>query len=107
MCLTTDGGAVAECFRPTLLVPRIAHHIPQITTLPHSLLLYATHLTRVHIAAGRTLVALRPVSCFTLNSRPAAALYGECHLYYCYYYYEYYYYTSTVIAITSTVIALR
>ena len=48
----------------------------KVSTLPHTLLSYATHLTRLHIEAGRTLVALRPYSCFSLNSRAAAPLYG-------------------------------
>ena len=60
------------CFQLALTTPQAR----KVSTLPHTLLSYATHLTRLHIEAGRTLVALRPYSCFSLNSRAAAPLYG-------------------------------
>lgn len=48
----------------------------KVQTLPHSMLLYATHLTRLHLEAGREIVSLRAHSCFSLNSRAPSPLFG-------------------------------
>ncbi|KAL1524844.1 hypothetical protein AB1Y20_019724 [Prymnesium parvum] len=48
----------------------------KVATLPHTLLRYAAHLTRLHLEANRSLVALRASSCFSLNARAAAPLYA-------------------------------
>lgn len=43
---------------------------------PHAFLLWATHLAWLHMAAGRNLTSLHAHSCFSLNGRPHASLYG-------------------------------
>jgi hypothetical protein len=48
----------------------------KISDRPHAFLLWATHLTWLHMAAGRNLTSLHARSCFSLNSRPRAPLYG-------------------------------
>eukprot|EP00965_Chrysotila_dentata_P160819 5310857-Pleurochrysis_carterae.AAC.2 len=48
----------------------------QIEVRPHALLLYTAAFARIHMMAGRNLTAIRPLSCFSLNGRPSAPLYG-------------------------------
>jgi len=48
----------------------------KVTTRPHATLLWVTALARIHMEAGRNLTALRPYSCFSLNARARAPLYG-------------------------------
>ena len=43
---------------------------------PHALILYVNMLAKLHMRAGRKLVAVRPFSCMSLNGRRWAPLYG-------------------------------
>ncbi len=48
----------------------------KVASRPHALILYANTIARTYMEAGRNISSLRAYSCFSLNSRSPAPLYG-------------------------------
>lgn len=70
-----EGGGKRTVYVPQLDPLANGKQKKKIVSRPHALLLYATELAKLHIAANRSLTSLHAHSCFALNARAPLPLF--------------------------------